>query len=460
MNCPKCGAELDNLTYCPVCKFNILIYIKTRTISANLYNLGLEQANNGDFSSAIESLNKSVKFNKMNYLARNVLGLVYYEVGEVGKALKQWVISSSLVKENNLAKEYIDTVQNSSRKLDKYDNAIKMYNQALIYANQKSEDMAIIQLKKALELNPNFLEACNLLTLCYMNIKENDKALLCIEKALEIDISNPKALKYYKELKQTTQRNLKLDKTAKPQQATKYTTTLQTEKKLNLKTQAFSQIAGFAVGAVLTILVMSILVIPSLNEKSSDANKLAYEELKKLQQQFDNTINENDKAITQLKAENQKLSDQNNSLNQSLIEKENIQKVFQASALYDNGNKEEAANLLQSLTSIEASFPEETKALYESLKSKIYPEVARTYYNDGYNKYNQKNYDEARSLLEKSYTLLRDQSFSDDALYYIARIDETNGNSENAKTLYKRLMDDYPKSNLFYYAKQRLANLG
>ena len=44
-------------------------------------------------SGAEEALKISLKYDKMNIDARNLLGLVYYETGEVVLALSHWVIS-------------------------------------------------------------------------------------------------------------------------------------------------------------------------------------------------------------------------------------------------------------------------------------------------------------------------------------------------------------------------------
>lgn len=459
MECPKCGGIINNRGKCMNCKLDVDLYIKTQEISIKLYNKGLEQANIRDFSSAIQTLNKSIKFNKSNYLARNVLGLIYYEIGEISNALKQWIISDSFVKIDNLAKQYIDTVQNNSAKFEKYNNSIKMYNQALIYANQKSEDMAIIQLKKALEINPNFLEACNLLTLCYISTNENEKALSCIEKALEIDISNPKALKYYNEIKQSPQRNLKIEKNIKTTSTTKYTPKIQENTKTNFKNQAFGQITGFIGGAVIIAIVMFVLVFPGIRSGYAEQNKQYEQQNKDMTKQLEDLTSKYTQEIAKLQEQNNILTANNKALNKQVQTQEQIQKVQQISDLYSGGNKEEAFTLLQSLAASYANFPQETKTLYDSLKDRIFPDMAKTYYDDGIRSYNSRNYDEARILFEKSYSILTDQSYSDDALYYIARIDEINGNKDNAKSLYERLMNDYPRSNMFYYARTRLANL-
>lgn len=59
---------------------------------------------------------------------------------------------------------------------DNIKNSIQLYNKALEDFRAKSEDIAIIELKKAISLNPDFHEAMNLLGIFYMYIGENDKA--------------------------------------------------------------------------------------------------------------------------------------------------------------------------------------------------------------------------------------------------------------------------------------------
>ena len=50
------------------------------------YNDGLRKAKIRDMSGAIMSLRKSLQFNRENIAARNLLGLVYYGIGEVPEA--------------------------------------------------------------------------------------------------------------------------------------------------------------------------------------------------------------------------------------------------------------------------------------------------------------------------------------------------------------------------------------
>ena len=96
MKCYHCGAELTQRDYCPNCGSAVKVYKRIIALSNRYYNEGLERAEIRNLSGAIESLHQSLKLNKSNIQARNLLGLVYYECGEVVAALSEWVISKNL----------------------------------------------------------------------------------------------------------------------------------------------------------------------------------------------------------------------------------------------------------------------------------------------------------------------------------------------------------------------------
>ena len=100
MICYKCGQEVGNAKRCPNCGADLSVFLKVRHISNAYYNLGLEQAGVRNLSGAIVSLKNSLKFNKYNIDARNLLGLIYCETGEVVDALSEWVIPPDTSKQN------------------------------------------------------------------------------------------------------------------------------------------------------------------------------------------------------------------------------------------------------------------------------------------------------------------------------------------------------------------------
>ena len=83
MKCFNCGAALKNMDYCSQCGADVKLYRKMIQLSNAYYNRGLEKAKVRDLSGAVTALSQSLKINKKNTDARNLLGLVYFETGEV-----------------------------------------------------------------------------------------------------------------------------------------------------------------------------------------------------------------------------------------------------------------------------------------------------------------------------------------------------------------------------------------
>ena len=67
------------------------------------------------------------------------------------EALAEWVLSKNLQPKENIANYYIQKVKEKRDDLDRINQAIKRYNQALDYCYQRCEDLAVMQLKKAIE---------------------------------------------------------------------------------------------------------------------------------------------------------------------------------------------------------------------------------------------------------------------------------------------------------------------
>lgn len=179
---------------------------KNRQIANAYYNMGLAKANQRDLTGAIAALKRSLRFNKYQTDARNLLGLIYNEIGEVGAALTQWVISLNLQEQNNLAEEYLNEVRTAKGYLEVADQAAKKYNQALAYAQNENEDLAVLLLMRMLEELPNYVKAQELLALLYIHHEDYIKAGRCLYQALKVDRYNPTAQRYMAVAKQNTGR--------------------------------------------------------------------------------------------------------------------------------------------------------------------------------------------------------------------------------------------------------------
>lgn len=177
---------------------------KSHQISNSFYNLGLERACIRDLTGAAQCLKKSIHFNKYHTDARNLLGLIYYEIGESADALVQWVISMNLQPEDNCAKAYLGEIQGKPRRLEAESQNVKKYNQALIHAQSGSDDLAVLQLTKVVDTKPNFVKAQLVLALLYMSHEDYTKAGKSLYRVLKIDKNNPKALWYMAIVKERT----------------------------------------------------------------------------------------------------------------------------------------------------------------------------------------------------------------------------------------------------------------
>jgi len=164
MICPVCEKESSFQSLrCSNCGQDLTIYKRAISASNMYYNVGLQKARVRDLSGAANALKNSLRFNKKNTQARNLLGVVYYEMGEVVEALSEWVLSKNFQGDNNPADHYIDAIQKNASTLETINQTIKKYNSALLYAKQGSEDLAIMQLEKVVSLNPKFIRSYQLL---------------------------------------------------------------------------------------------------------------------------------------------------------------------------------------------------------------------------------------------------------------------------------------------------------
>lgn len=217
MNCTNCGSFLNDssLEYCPSCGSNVMIQKKVVYLSKLYYNQGLEKASIRDLSGAISCLKQSLTYNKANIQARNLLGLVYFETGEVVAALSEWVISKNLQSSKNLASEYINRLQANANKLEAINETIRKYNHALILCKQGHEDMAAIQLKKILAQNSKLIKGYHLLALIQMRDHDWNKARRTLKKAARIDKTNTTTLRFLREVDEQTGVTTRLERSGR-----------------------------------------------------------------------------------------------------------------------------------------------------------------------------------------------------------------------------------------------------
>lgn len=137
MRCFKCDTAFDVGVKCPSCGSDMSILKWVKTISDKYYNSGLDKAKVRDLTGAVESLKLSIAVDKNNVQARNLLGLVYCEMGDIVEALTQWVVSKNIQPTANIAEVYIKQVQSNQNKFEVVTSTIKKYNLSLRYVMEE-----------------------------------------------------------------------------------------------------------------------------------------------------------------------------------------------------------------------------------------------------------------------------------------------------------------------------------
>ena len=151
MKCPNCGYEIKEGCLCPECGVDAYVFLKAAYASIRLYNKGLELAQRRELSDAAEILRQSLAFDKNNIASRNLLGLIECELGHMAEALRQWIISTSVQEKDNPASRYLDVMQKNHEKMERYDRAVVLYNQALQAFRQGNSSGASKIMKEAMQ---------------------------------------------------------------------------------------------------------------------------------------------------------------------------------------------------------------------------------------------------------------------------------------------------------------------
>ena len=463
MKCPNCNNNIESGNACGSCGIDIVLFKNTIKISDLLYNKGLALAQANDLYSAKDALNKSIQFNKNNYYARNLLGLVYYETGCVADALKHWIISSSLVSENNPATRYIVDLQNLGKRLDLFSDAIKMYNQALTHIRQKSDDLAIIQLKKAIEINPKFIDAMNLLSFCYLIQNQKSYASELVNKVLAIDVNNPIALNYYKVIYQTKKRPkpmVSIVENKKPVYAGQGANRLTKEehKKSFGNNFYFTEIISFVLGGLCMLLIAYTIMFPRLSKEDTEHIAYLEHEISRLNNRINTELMESENIIA---ARDLEISEMKELIDRLFLEvdtQEKLNRLNLAKEFFDKGEVIEAAAMIYAINPI--AFSEEDLERYENLKTLIYASAANLLYNDGLKLIASDDLESAKRSFETVLLYAPEgASYLPDTTYQLGLIAENEEDFERAAILYNAVIENFPSSNRATNARTRLNNI-
>lgn len=457
MKCFNCGAELTAADYCDQCGADVSRYRRLLQISNAYYNEGLEKARVRDLTGAVQSLRQSLKINKKNTNARNLLGLVQFEMGEVVEALSQWIISKNFQKENNLADAYIEEVQKNPARLAAINTTIKKYNQSLFYCDQGSYDLAIIQLKKILSTNRNLLKGHELLALLYMKTDNYSRARSELEAVLDIDRTNTRTLRYLKELDDAegkkSHRQAPKEEVQTSKDSIAYVSGNETIiQPVGVKDNTgLHSVINVAIGIAIGVAVMWFLILPAQQQRKSA-------ELNDAVADYSDQVESKAAALESLQAEMEEVKAESETAIQAasdaaekLAAHEELLKAYRSYA------EENPAASLEQLEAIDReTLTEDGKVMYDSLFKQVGTEAIADLYRTGYAAYQAEDFVTSIQNLGKCYELDNTQR---DALYFLARSYHKSGDTENAKIYYQKVVEESPGTRAASDAARFLAGL-
>ena len=452
MYCYSCGCRLSEKDFCTNCGADVGLYKKILYAANHFYNQGLERAGVRDLTGAIISLRQCLKFNKNHVEARNLLGLVYYETGEVVLALEQWILSKNIRAEKNIADDYINMIQENPTRLQTIGQTIKKFNLALSYCHKDSVDLAIIQLKKVLSLNPNYVRAHQLLALLYIHTEDWERAKRELDKCKRIDAGNTTTLRYMKEVKtaldlQAKARGESGKRSSYSDDVVRYRSGNEDiiQPSMRRGNSTVSTIINIAIGLVIGVAGAFFLLFPA---RLSSMNTEAQDEIRDVSEQLDRKtgeVEELNQKISALESEKIKLQNDLDNFVGNDGTMLAVNSLLQAMCVYmqQPDNIDAVSKAVEQIDVNQAAAVESQnfQDLYKLLLEKAGPSIATTYYEAGMESYRKEMFDQAIEELSKA--ALYDTT-NGDIYYNLANAYRKVGDDDHAKDMYKKVIDEFP----------------
>lgn len=463
MKCYQCGSLLTDANVCLKCGADVTVYKTVVRASNAYYNLGLAKAQVRDLSGAIESLKSSLMINKNNVKARNLLGLIYCEMGDVVEALSEWVISKNQKPDKNIANLYITKIQANQGRFETVIQTIKKYNQSLKHAKDGNYDMAVIQLKKISVQNPRLIKAQQLLALLYIKENEYSKAKKCLYAILKVDKNNILAQQYLREIDTTEITTTKdVSESFLPKRKVRELN----YKPLNgndvlLPPTAYKEPSNGAiiiiyilVGVLVGASLMWFLIMPALNKGlTADYNQSIIEYSEKLSS-GNIELNSMTEELAKVKAERDALVKQIEGLSGTGGSNKLLLALVDAANAYIANDKIKAAESLVG-TDVSALPTDTAKSLYSTIAVSSMPTAAAELHTKGMESYYKNAFAEAADYCSRSYKL--DPSKVDPA-YYAAKSYEKLDQVDNAKKHYQYIVTNFPTSQYIAEAAKYISS--
>ncbi|MDD7769419.1 tetratricopeptide repeat protein [Suipraeoptans intestinalis] len=421
------------------------------------YNEGLKKANIRDLTGAATALKKSLQYDGTNVAARNLLGLVYYGRGDVAEALTEWILSKNIQPKDNIANYFIKTIKESKAELLAVNQAVKRYNRALEYCWQNAEDLALIQLKKAVQAHPGFVKAYQLMGLLYLHGEQYSLARQAIRSAYKLDTTDEITLSYMHELNQVRKTRPVSMKGKRRETVTYHVgneTIIQPVPAGQRERGGYHSIVNILLGILVGTAIMGLLVMPAISgSRQNQTNKQAVE--------FGDKIAEQEAQIRALKKDLEgyraNSEETENAQATAASTQSSYEIVMNIESYYRSNSMSDEAMIDELLKVNPAALGTAGRSIYEEMAGVLYPRACERLYTTSKANMQVANYDTAITNLERVVQI--EEGYSDgQALLLLAQAYEGKGDTESAQAKYQRLADAYGDTQAGATAKEKLGN--
>ena len=426
---------------------------RARQLSWLYYNQGLEQAAARDLSGATIKLRQSLQLNKRNTQARNLLGLIYYETGEVIAALQEWLTSQHYQAKDNIAAQYVSSVQRDHIRLRAMTEAAGVYNKALQNCREGNEDIAAIQLRRIVTRNPHYVRAAQLLALIDIKAGKLGQARRILQRINRIDRANPDTLRYLHEIEE---RARSTGRTAKDLAAEEEGTSDREAHASGISrirnASIFQPMLNLLIGLALGILTVAFLVVPAIRRNVTQSTNTRIVD-------YTTTIAEQKDRIgnleTQIEESNAVVKQAREQVESSQTEVDSYDGLLKA---YNYMQAEEYIRAADEIEKVDATkLSDQAVEIYNSINNTI---VASAYDEIAYAA-NEAHYEERWSDAIRYYekALSIDDSDSDNWAF-LANSYKQSGETQKAIDTYQEIIDRFPNTHRAESAEYEITMLG
>lgn len=343
----------------------------------------------------------------------------------------------------------------SSLQQNKLDQIMKRYGLAVNYCKTDSFDLAYIQIQKVARLLPGNINVQLLSALICIHEGKEELALQALERAEALNANNPDVKRYKEELtvkevsqevqtEQPEEKTVESEGAAKesgkktPKKASSEKSKKEKPKKVVANGSDFEEVTSnkksfiyLGIGFLIGVIAMLVLVVPTARSAVKDQYATEAES-------YEDQLKAKETEISTLKEDLKAAEDATKDAKEEVKSYKNGNKdLYQAADDYIAGKDVEAAEKLMDIDT-KILTTTESKALYNTIKDKTYAKAALTFYQNGLNQYNARNYTEAEKYFKKA---IKANDSNANYYYYLARSYEADGKTAQAIKYYDKVVE-------------------